>query len=315
MASRRLLAVDGEAHDHDAAGNTISIGGKAFQPLQRAIWLDNYPVALINAPSAGVPEVAYVQPDHLGTPRVAVDPVRDVAIWEWSSKSEVFGNQVPNVAADGDGVGFELALRFPGQQATDASGMFYNYQRDYDPAVGRYSQSDPIGLAGDISTYGYVSGDPLSKSDPSGLDSIVTYQNLGQTVYLDSNGNVVKSWDSLSSVARSAKPGAAGPYESADVYPTSGPYKNNPRAFGPNDILKTDDARGRWIHGGGSGLFNPLAPRQGWRPAVGCTRMQNEDIQELVDMVRERKQGGSPERIRYQRLDYVSPTIVPFFLK
>lgn len=33
------------------------------------------------------------------------------------------------------------------------SGMFYNYQRDYDPAVGRYSQSDPIELAGGVSVY------------------------------------------------------------------------------------------------------------------------------------------------------------------
>lgn len=32
---------------------------------------------------------------------------------------------------------------------------------------------------------------------------------------------------------------------------------------------------------------NPLAPRQGWTLAAGCTRMQNEDIQELADMVRE----------------------------
>jgi uncharacterized protein RhaS with RHS repeats len=47
--------------------------------------------------------------------------------------------------------------------------MFYNYQRDYDPAVGRYSQSDPIGLLGGISTFGYVSGDPLSSLDPEGM--------------------------------------------------------------------------------------------------------------------------------------------------
>jgi len=121
---------------------------------------------LINAPSAGVPEVAYVQPDHLATPRVAVDPVRDVAIWEWSSKSEVFGNQVPNADADGDGVGFELALRFPGQQATDASGMFYNYQRDYDPTVGRYSQGDRLGLEGGISAFAYAGADSVSSIDP-----------------------------------------------------------------------------------------------------------------------------------------------------
>ncbi|WP_251269050.1 hypothetical protein, partial [Enterobacter hormaechei] len=90
----------------------------------QAIWLDNYPVALINVPDTGVPELAYVQPDHLGTPRVVIDPVSDVAIWEWSNKSEVFGNQIPSADPDGDGVVFELALRFPGQQATDSSGLF-----------------------------------------------------------------------------------------------------------------------------------------------------------------------------------------------
>ena len=90
-------------------------------------------------------------------------------IWEWSSKSEVFGDQAPANDPDGDGVAFELALRFPGQQATDASGMFYNYQREYDPAVGRYSQSDPIGLAGGISNYVYVNSSPVEISDPLGL--------------------------------------------------------------------------------------------------------------------------------------------------
>lgn len=226
-SSHRLTAVDGDARGHDAAGNTTSIGGKAFtyndanrmnavkqgnavlesyaynhrgervlrtpaggtaqitlydeagqwlgnysasgDAQQQAIWLDNYPVALINMPAAGVPELAYIQPDHLATPRVVIGPVRDVAIWEWSNKSEVFGDQIPSADPDGDGVAFELALRFPGQQATDASGMFYNYQREYDPAVGRYSQSDPIGLDGGISTYSYVSSNSMGSSDPLGL--------------------------------------------------------------------------------------------------------------------------------------------------
>jgi hypothetical protein len=45
----------------------------------------------------------------------------------------------------------------------------YNYFRDYDPSIGRYVESDPIGLRGGINTFGYVYGSPLRLSDAKGL--------------------------------------------------------------------------------------------------------------------------------------------------
>lgn len=44
-----------------------------------------------------------------------------------------------------------------------------NYFRDYDPAIGRYVESDPIGLDGGLNPYLYVDGNPLRYVDPTGL--------------------------------------------------------------------------------------------------------------------------------------------------
>jgi RHS repeat-associated protein len=65
---------------------------------------------------------------------------------------------------------FDLALRFAGQRYDLETGLHYNYFRDFDPSLGTYKQSDPIGLKGGINTYAYVGGNPIRRRDFLGLD-------------------------------------------------------------------------------------------------------------------------------------------------
>jgi RHS repeat-associated protein len=51
----------------------------------------------------------------------------------------------------------------------DASALLYRRNRVYDPATGRFTQEDPIGLAGGVNTYGFGGGDAVNYSDPYGL--------------------------------------------------------------------------------------------------------------------------------------------------
>lgn len=86
--------------------------------------------------------------------------------WRWDG--EPFGGGAVNNNPSGAGV-FDFHLRFAGQMMIPETGLFHNYHRDYDPATGRYLQSDPIGLHGGVNTYAYGNLNPISSVDPFGL--------------------------------------------------------------------------------------------------------------------------------------------------
>lgn len=153
---------------YDEAGHWLGEYAGDGSAVQQAIWLDDLPVGLLSDT-----QLHYVEPDHLGTPRAVIDPVRNVAVWSWPLKSEAFGDSAPNTDPDGDNTHFVFDLRFPGQRYDSATGLNYNYFRDYDAGGGRYVQSDPIGLRGGLSTFSYSNSRPLDTWDFFGLSPVI----------------------------------------------------------------------------------------------------------------------------------------------
>ncbi|CAM8625966.1 Rhs repeat-associated core [Comamonadaceae bacterium] len=124
-----------------------------------------------------------VHTDHLGTPRQITDDTNKV-VWQWAysafednkptgilkattnPKAAITNQPKPLTATSPS---FAVNLRFPGQYWDEESKLSYNYFRSYQPNQGRYTQSDPIGLAGGWNTYAYANGSPLKYTDPMGL--------------------------------------------------------------------------------------------------------------------------------------------------
>ncbi|HET7831988.1 MAG TPA: RHS repeat-associated core domain-containing protein, partial [Gallionella sp.] len=114
------------------------------------------------------PQVYYIHTDHLDTPRTITDASGTV-VWQWDN-TDPFGANVPNENPGGAGQ-FTFNLRFAGQYADRETGLHYNFHRDgYNPAIGAYTQFDPIGLGGGINGYVYAFNNPLSYVDPLGLE-------------------------------------------------------------------------------------------------------------------------------------------------
>jgi RHS repeat-associated protein len=130
------------------------------------------PPFTVVAGASGSYTLYYVHNDHLGAPQVLTDEVGAVV---WRATYDPFGQATVTTST------ITNNLRYPGQYFDSETGLYYNMARYYDPKIGRYITSDPIGLRGGLNTYLYARANPLRYVDPSGLGAagvageVITY--------------------------------------------------------------------------------------------------------------------------------------------
>ena len=129
-----------------------------------------------------------------------------------------FADQQGSVVATSDSAGNETQLNTYDPYGVPASGntsrfqytgqiylpdlmQYYFKARIYNPRIGRFLQTDPIGYKDDIDFYAYVGNDPMNRVDPLGLSCKRSGDSKEYTcqidVVLDKQGNAV-SRESLS---------------------------------------------------------------------------------------------------------------------
>ena len=153
---------------YDQQGQLLGEYDSAGAATREYVWLGSTPIAMFTPDPANAtnpPLTYFFHTDHLNTPRVVVDKNNAIR-WRWLA--EPFGTTAPENNPSSLGA-FTQPLRFPGQYADQESGLSYNLNRDYDGSIGRYIQSDPIGLAGGVDTHSYALNAPTMYTDPKGL--------------------------------------------------------------------------------------------------------------------------------------------------
>jgi RHS repeat-associated protein len=140
---------------YDESSNLAGEYNASGAMLSEHIYLGSLPIGVKQGGT-----IYGVHTDYLGTPRVITNGA--TVVWKWES-TDPFGMNAPSVQT------ITYNPRFPGQYFDAENGLHSNRYRVYDPYLGRYMQSDPIGLAGGKNSYNYVNANPLNGADPLGL--------------------------------------------------------------------------------------------------------------------------------------------------
>jgi RHS repeat-associated protein len=152
----KKVGTDTTLYFYDQNGQVLAETDAQGNTTQEYLTVEGMSLGMVS----GGTVVTYIHTDHLGTPQLITDASQAVV---WAADYTPFGsvNLTTETVTNN--------LRFPGQYFDAETNLFYNHNRYYDPTLGRYITSDPIGLGAGTNTYAYAGANPAMYVDPSGL--------------------------------------------------------------------------------------------------------------------------------------------------
>jgi RHS repeat-associated protein len=127
---------------------------------------------------ANVPLIRYQYANHLGSAVMETDKDGNVISYE---EYHPYGTSAYRSAKPG----FDLSLkqyRFSGKECDNETGLYYFGARYYAAWLGRWTSSDPAGLADGFNLHWYCRNNPIMLSDPNGMDSGTVSTKLPEDV-------------------------------------------------------------------------------------------------------------------------------------
>jgi RHS repeat-associated protein len=184
---KALPGTPASLYQYDAAGDLLEENNNGAKTDY--IYLDGTPVAIVAASSG---KLYFIHDDRLGTPERVTDSGQKIV---WNATYQPFGESSVSGSITQN-------LRLPGRYFDPETGFNHNGFRDYVPLLGRYVESDPIGLASGLNTYQYANDNPTKNFDFSGL--------IGESVW----GQFKENYERAETIAT-----AAGALHDVSQYP------------------------------------------------------------------------------------------------
>jgi RHS repeat-associated protein len=132
----------------------------------------------------------------------------------------------------------KLCVRHPpGYRPDNETGLYFTGARYYSPTLGRFLQTDPIGLRGGANRYAYVGNDPINLLDPSGECPWCIGAALGTVVGLAGQGISDLASGQLSSWQTYAGAGAGGAVGGAVLFTTANPWAAGAAASATQNLV------------------------------------------------------------------------------